>query len=282
MANPRIPGISQAEEDALYSKLNTYNQGRASFKEAGAYFVVLPRPEHEQYSLWVYSPLPERQSIFYICELSADIHEALRTASTLCYYSSRCLLLVNYNAKHMQSKGDDIISFGKYHGHFLHEIRRIDPNYLAWIAFKFIPRIPKQERFLQIARIYHSFHLDTLQRQVKNKNIGCFLGHKGDKVENLTLTVVSICLEDDPYKTELKGTTPFFYVRQILTLKDASGNLVVFQINARTSSRKSCKLPAIEHAYEVGEIVHVSSARIARTYIVQNQKYTRLIYVRLK
>ena len=143
MANPIIPGIPQTEQDLLYSKLNAYNQGRASYKEVGAYLVVLPRPEHLQYTLWIYSPLPGRQSIFYICDLSTDIHETLRMASTLCFYSPRSLLLVEYNAKRMQSKGDDIISVGKYHGHFLHEILRIDPAYLTWIAFKFQPRIPK-------------------------------------------------------------------------------------------------------------------------------------------
>ena len=78
----------------------------------GAYLVVLPRPEHLQYTLWIYSPLPGRQSIFYICDLSTDIHETLRMASTLCFYSPRSLLLVEYNAKRMQSKGDDIISVG--------------------------------------------------------------------------------------------------------------------------------------------------------------------------
>ena len=55
MANPIIPGIPQTEQDLLYSKLNAYNQGRASYKEVGAYLVVLPRPEHPQYTLWVYS-----------------------------------------------------------------------------------------------------------------------------------------------------------------------------------------------------------------------------------
>lgn len=76
-------------------------------------------------------PLPERQSIFYIFDLSEDIHEALRMASTLCYYSPRPLSLVEYNAKRMQNKGDDIISFGKYHGHYLHEILRMNPGYLT-------------------------------------------------------------------------------------------------------------------------------------------------------
>ena len=172
---------------------NEYNRGRTSYKSAGAYLVVLPRPDYPRYSLWVYSPLPERQSIFYIQDLSTDIHESLRVASSLCYYSPRCMLLVEYNAKRMQSKGDDIIAFGKYRGHFLHEIFRIDPSYVSWIAYKFTPRIPKQERFAEIARIYHSVHLDIQKRQARQKySTSRFLGKEGDKVENLTLKVVQI------------------------------------------------------------------------------------------
>ena len=282
MANPIIPGIPQTEQDLLYSKLNAYNQGRASYKEVGAYLIVLPRPEYLQYTLWIYSPLPGRQSIFYICDLSTDIHETLRMASTLCFYSPRSLLLVEYNAKRMQSKGDDIISIGKHHGHFLHEILRIDPAYLTWIAFKFQPRIPKQERFVQIAGVYHSVYIDILQRKARQPSAGRFLGKKGEKVENLTLTVLNVRLEDDPYKTQVKGTTPYFYVRQVLRLKDASGNLVTFRVNSRTASRYSCQLPAMEHTYRVDETVYIASARIAATYTIGRNKWTRLYYIKFR
>lgn len=281
MANPIIPGIPQSEQDLLYGKLNAYNQGRASYKEAGTYLVVLPRPEHALYTLWIYSPLPGRQSVFYICDLSTDIHESLRTASTLCFYSPRSLLLVEYNAKRMTGKGDDIIFFGKYRGHFLHEVLRIDPAYLAWIAFKFQPRIPKQERFVQIAKIYHSVHLDIQRRKTYQTTGGRFLGKEGEKVENLTLTVLSVRLEDNPYKTQLKGTTPYFYVIQILKLKDSAGNFVSIRISAHTASRHSCQLPAAEHAYQTGEIIEIASARIAHTYMMGNTKYTRLTHVKL-
>lgn len=62
MANPLIPGISATEQDLLYKKLSIYNQKKASFKEAGAYLVVLPRTDYPRYSLWVYSP-PARKAI---------------------------------------------------------------------------------------------------------------------------------------------------------------------------------------------------------------------------
>ena len=192
----------------------------------------------------------------------------------------RPLSLVEYNAKRMQNKGDDIISFGKYHGHYLHEILRIDPGYLTWIAFKFTPRIPKQERFAHIARIYHSVYIDILQRKAKQPPAGRFLGKEGEKVTDLTLTVLSVRLEDDPYKTQVRGTTPYFYVRQILRLKDTSGNLVTFRVNSRTASRHSCQLSAVEHAYRMDETVHIASARIAGTYTIGKNKWTRLNYVK--
>ena len=281
MANPILPGLTGTEQEALYTKLKLYNDGRPSYKETGAYLVVLPRQGHATYSLWIFSPLPERQSIFYLCELAADAEESLRMASAWCFYSPRRLLIVEYNAKRMTSRGDDLVPFGKYRGHFLHEVLSVDPAYVAWIAYKFTPRIPKQERFVQIARIYHSVHLDFMQRRSHQNLTGNFLGREGDKVENLTLTVTQVRTEDDPYKTQLQGTLPRFHVRQVLWLTDALGNRVTFRVAARTPSYESGVLPALEHAYRPGEVVHVVSARISRTYTVKNVCWTRLNYVRL-
>ena len=52
-------------------------------------------------------------------------------------------------------------------------------------------------------------------------------------------------------------------------------------MNARAASRKSCQLPAVEHAYQVGEIMEIASARIARTYMIGSSKYTQLTHVKL-
>ena len=66
MANPRLPNITEAEQELLYEKLNVYNQGKASYKEAGCYLVVLPREGHPDYSLWFYTPLLDRRCILFI------------------------------------------------------------------------------------------------------------------------------------------------------------------------------------------------------------------------
>lgn len=87
MANPKLPGIPEAEQALLYAKLNEYNRGRMSYKEAGAYFVVLPRPGHSTYSVRIYSPTLEKNRLLFIHELSADINESLRMASTLFFFS---------------------------------------------------------------------------------------------------------------------------------------------------------------------------------------------------
>ena len=282
MPNPRLPGIPESEQALLYTKLNEYNRGRSSFKEAGIYLIVLPRPGKPNYSLWLYEPSLERQAILYIDELSPSIHISLRTASTMLYYSRRCLVIVEYNEKRMQSNGDDLIFFGKYRGHFLHEILMIDPAYLNWVAYKFTPQIPKQERFVQIARAYHSVYLDTMLRVTKeNRPVSHFLGMPGEKLTNLKLKVMRVRLEDDPYKTRVYGNTPQFYVKQMLALTDPSGNLVTMSVASKNPSAASCRLSSLEHEYRPGEMIYIVSATIARTYESRGYKYTRINRVKL-
>lgn len=282
MANPRLPGIPENEQALLYGKLNEYNRGRASFKEAGVYLVALPRPGKPNYSLWLYSPLLEKQYILYIHDLSPDINESLRMASTMFYYSKRCLILVDYNEKRMQSNGDDLIFFGKYRGHFLHEILKVDPAYLSWIAYKFTPKIPKQERFVKIAQAYHSVHLDVMMRKSKERRTSSrYLGESGEKLTDLRLKVIRVRLEDDPYKTRVNGNTPQFFVKQVLTLTDASGNLVVMSVPSKNPSAVSCTLSGIEHEYRLGDIIYVASARVSRQYESYSSKYTRISHVKL-
>lgn len=282
MANPRLPGIPENEQALLYGKLNEYNRGRASFKEAGVYLVALPRPGKPNYSLWLYSPLLEKQYILYIHDLSPDINESLRMASTMFYYSRRCLILVDYNEKRMQSNGDDLIFFGKYRGHFLHEILKVDPAYLSWIAYKFTPKIPKQERFVKIAQAYHSVHLDVMMRKSKERRTSSrYLGESGEKLTDLRLKVIRVRLEDDPYKTRVNGNTPQFFVKQVLTLTDASGNLVVMSVPSKNPSAVSCTLSGIEHEYRLGDIIYVASARVSRQYESYGSKYTRISHVKL-
>lgn len=280
--NPHIPGIPPAEQSLLYAKLNEYNRNKASFKEVGIYFVVLPRPNHPNYSLWFYSPLVERQCILYIDELSNDIYQSLRSASTMLYYSRRSIIIAEYNAKRMCTNSDDLIGFGKYQGHFIHEIFRIDPSYLSWIVYQFKAQRPKQERFLQLVKAYNSVHQDLLLRINKaTKHQSEYIGQPKEKLTNLILKIIRIKIEDNPYKTRVIDQRELFYIKQVLTLIDQSGNLVVIHWHAKHPSASSCTIPSLEHAYSIGEVLFVNVAHVLRTYISNGMKYTRLTHVKL-
>lgn len=123
MANPLIPGISATEQDLLYKKLSIYNQKKASFKEAG--YLVYCR---ERIIPGIPLGVLARKAIHLLyLRLNEMYTKPLRIASTPCYYSLRPLLLVEYNAKRMQKQGRRHYLFGKYHGHYLHEILRMIP-----------------------------------------------------------------------------------------------------------------------------------------------------------
>lgn len=94
------------------------------------------------------------------------------------------------------------------------------------------------------------------------------------------LKVTRVRLEDDPYKTRVNGTTPQFFVKQILTLTDASGNLVIISIPSKNPSAVSCTLSGIEHEYRLGDIIYIASAKVSRQYESYGSKYTRLSHVK--
>ena len=282
MANPRLPNITESEQELLYEKLNIYNQGKASYKEVGCYLVVLPREGHPNYSLWFYTPLLDRRCILFIEDLKPDIIQSLRIVTSELWYANRQILVTDYNEKRMSTHGDDLIAFGKYRGHFLYEILRIDPGYVNWIAFKYTPAIPKQERFVKMAQAYNCVYLDKmLKKKYQLRPTSRFLGKKGDKLSNLTLKIIKVQVEDDPYRTHVIGTTPVFFVRQRLTAIDTSGNLVNLTFASGNPSHASGQLPSLEHAYRPGEVLHISSARIAATVESYGIQYTRLNYVKI-
>lgn len=283
MAIPKIPGLTDAETAQLFTKLQTYNRTKASYKEAGCYLVVLPYEGHSKYSLWMYTPLLERRSILFISELDEDIYTSLRIVTSELWYARRCVLLVDYHEKRMSTHGDDLISFGKYRGHYLYEILRIDPAYINWIACKFTARIPKEERLVKMAQAYTQFYLDRLlKRRYQAQRQSRFLGKKGDKVQHLTLRVQQIRLEDDPYRTRILGGKEVFFVKQKLTAVDHEGNFVHLSVAPQYPSYTSGQLSALERAYRPGDILNIASARIAGTYERDGICYTRLNYIRFQ
>lgn len=281
MPNPRLPEITEQEQNLLYEKLNAYNRNKASFKEVGCYLVVLPREGHPNYSLWFYTPQLERRAILYVEELSPDIIASLRLATSMFWYVNRPVLITEYNEKRMTHNGDDLVPFGKYRGHFLYEIAKIDPSYVNWIALKFTAKIPKQERFVKMAQAYNTIYMDRITGKVRQiPPESRYLGKVGDKLSELTLKIIRVKLEDDPYKTRLDGISPKFYIRQRITAADTNGSQVNFTLSSAVPSLHSGQLPALEHAYQPGEVLHIASARVAATYESRGIRYTRLNYIK--
>ena len=283
MANPKIPGITEAEQQAIYESLNTYNKAKASYKEVGCYLVVLPHEGHTPYSLWIYTPLLEHRSILFINDLADDIRTSLRAVTSELWYADRRILLTDYNEKCMATHGDDLMSFGKYRGHYLHEILRIDPGYVNWLACRFTARIPKEERMEKMAQAYMAYYMDRMLRKShRPRRVSRFLGKKGDKLHGLVLKVTQVRLEDDPYKTQVSGNTALFFVTQKLTAIDRDGNLVLLSLASKMPSYVSGQLSSLEHAYKTGDILRISSARIAGTFERNGICHTRLNYVRFE
>lgn len=283
MANPRLPELNEPEQNLLYEKLNLYNQDKASFKEVGCYLIVLPREGNPNYSLWFYTPHLEQRCILFIEDLKPEIMTSLRLVTSLFWYVDRHILITDYNEKRMSHNGDDLVPFGKYRGHFLHEVLRVDPSYLNWIAFKFTPRIPKQERFVKMAQAYNTVYLDKMSKRIRqDQPLSRYIGQVGDKLTDLVLKITKVRLEDDPYKTRIAGNTPLFFVRQRLTAADSVGNLVNLTIAAVHPSRESGQLSAMEYAFRAGDVLHLASARIAGTYTAHGIQYTRLTYIKIR
>ena len=98
MANPRLPNITEAEQELLYEKLNVYNQGKASYR-GGMLPCGFTEEGHPNYSLWFYTPLLDRQCILFIEDLKPDIIQSLRIVTSELWYANRQILVTDYNER---------------------------------------------------------------------------------------------------------------------------------------------------------------------------------------
>ena len=106
MANPRLPNITEAEQELLYEKLNIYNQGKASYKGGkGATLWSYREKGNPNYSLWFYTPLLDKRCILFIEDLKTDIIQSLRIVTSELWYANRQILITDYNEKRMSTHG---------------------------------------------------------------------------------------------------------------------------------------------------------------------------------
>ena len=115
---------------------------------------------------------------------------------------------------------------------------KIDPAYLSWVAYKFIPKIPKQERFVKIAQAYHSIHLDIMIRKIEGEAfIQPLSGRIRRKADRLKIKSHPGKIGRRSVQNKSERHYPTVFVKQVLTLTDASGNLVTMSIPSKIPVR---------------------------------------------
>ena len=158
----------------------------------------------------------------------------------------------------------------------------LTPATWTWIAYKFQPRIPKQARFQQIARIYHSAYHRLPRRKIHAKNNGRYLGKPGTKWKDWRSCLPKYAWRTILTRRGIKNGQPCFYVRQ----EDKSPRPCreLRQLSASTHARQAAAhapCPPWNMPTGRGETIKIASARIVRTYTAGGTKYTRLTHVRL-
>ena len=109
-----------------------------------------------------------------------------------------------------------------------------------------------------------------------------FVGTPGEKLSDLKLTITKVRIEDDSYKTQIIRGTEYFYVDQLLTAVDIAGNYFLLRIKAKDRSLTTQTLPPGAHAFQVGEKLTLTSAKVLKHIESRTIKYTRIGYIKIQ
>lgn len=273
-----MDNISDYIEQFVLDKLNTFNEGRNIDK--GMYFILLPNEKTAYYTLWFYNPMAEHHPNVFLSTLDVNAINSVEKAMKA-VVNSFAKLTVKLRIDSISHNADDVISFGKYRGYHLFEVATIDPKYVTWIANKYEARIQSERRFKELAATYSWVYQDLNTSRAHKVPFSRFVGTIDEKLSDLHLSVQRIKVEDNPYKTRVIRGTTHFYVDQKIVASDESGNLFFFTIRATDRSLESGKLSNADHAYQVGEKMHIRSAKVIKHYTSRGVGYTKLGYIKL-
>ena len=114
-----------------------------------------------------------------------------------------------------------------------------------------------------------------------------FVLERGPKIGTLRFGIAnaSFCglyIEDDSYKTQIIRGTEYFYVDQLLTAVDIAGNYFLLRIKAKDRSLTTQTLPPGAHAFQVGEKLTLTSAKVLKHIESRTIKYTRIGYIKIQ
>lgn len=279
----RIIRINNEVERVILEQLTTFNVGKTSDK--GRYYILMPNEKTVYYTLWFYNPVAMYHHFVFLDMLEMNILSSLNKAIKILSNSYLSLGITQHTDQLFDTftnNGDDIITFGKYRGRTLQEIYIIDPRYITWLADKYEPRVRNEYRFKELATTYSRVYFDLHTPRKYKIHTSQYIGNPGEKITNLSLVVVRIRIEDDPYKTRVVRGSEYFYVDQLITAIDTGGNLFTFLIKAPDRSLQSRTLSPYAHPYQVGEKILLSSAKVMKHFESHNVKYTRLGFIKFQ
>lgn len=274
----RSNDITEEIRRLIVEKLNTFNGSKSADK--GRYFILLPTEKTVYYTLWFFNPEAMFNPYIYLSLLDMNAIGSVSKAIKMIANSFYPLSISN-DSNISFSNGDDIITFGKYRRHHLVDIYTIDPKYILWIADKYEAHVKSEQRFKELAVSYSRIYLDLNTRRKYKAPVSQYIGTPGEKLTALSLTIIRIRLEDNPYKTKIVGGMEYFYVDQLLTAVDTAGNLFVLTLKATDRSLTSHTLALNDRKYKTGDKINLTSAKVMKHFESHKIKYTRLGYVKI-
>lgn len=273
-----FPDISEEIFREIMQKLESFNVGKRA--DEGEYCILFPTEKSLYYTLWFHNPSAGYYPYIFISNLELNALSSVNRAMRITFNSYRTLNITDTIGTKFLN-GDDIFTFGKYRGRHLQDVYAIDPHYITWVADKFEPHVRSEFRFHELALTYNKVYIDLQSGKKLRGARGSYVGKPGDKLTNLRLVISKVRIEDDSYKTRIYNGIEYFYVDQLLTAKDADDNMFLLTIKATDRSLSSRILSPNSHAFHVGEMIAISSAKVLKHIESHQFRYTKLGYVKL-
>lgn len=263
--------LSHEAMERIRNRVDAFNRGRN--RERGFYAISLATEYRPYYALWRIFPAPHDP--LFIRTLAVTFDAALDRAVQLLQNCNVALEIVDNSLfEPYYGMTDDIIPFGMYKGKRLAEIYYLAPSYILWLANKFTPDGKKYDRLIALAKAFAYIHFELTIQKRKISSVSHFVGEKGNRLNNLELTVLNIRLQVDTYK-------PDFYVDQNILAADRDGNRYTFLVKAAGRSLTPKALHCRSRKIEKHQKLHLLSAKVMGHYESHGVQYTRLGYVKI-
>lgn len=263
--------VSEGIANMVFQRVEEFNRGRRD--DMGYYAISVATPFRSYYALWrVFtnvSAIP-----VYIQTLAVTFDDAVQRAINY-LHNCNVMLLIKDNTFFEPYYGINagIVEFGKYRGKRLSEIYRIDPNYVLWLANKFEPRSYRDKKLCILAKGFARVHYETVIRKAHIPAASLHIGKKGERLDNLNLTVLGVRFQLDSYK---RG----YYVDQNVFATDVDGNRFSFVVKAAGESLSPDTLNCYTRKISVQECLYIKSAKVLSHYESKGVKCTRIGYVK--